>query len=187
MNYELRIMNIRKKIHNSSLIPDNLHRGFTLLELLIVFSIIAFLSTLGIISFISYNRYQQLNTVVAQFVTTLNIAKSRTASQVVKHEFSACGSETIQGYKVSVLAGGANGINSYKLVLMCTNNMQYDIGDTTTLPTNIYFSNSPPPSSDILFHVLSGIVDGAGAVQIQDTWGNKKVVDISSLGNISVN
>lgn len=172
-----------------ALLPNSQsERGFTLIELLIVFSIIAFLTTVGLASFIVYNRFQILNTAAQEFVATLNTAKIRSASQVMKSGSNDCSlSGGLLGYKVSVTAGGANGINKYKLYLICSS-ADFLVGSEKTFPAGVYFSTSPtPPSSEIYFKVLSGIVTGAGAVQIQDIWNNKKVVNVSTLGNISTN
>ncbi len=184
-----RIIRIPKEIHNFILPSSQSQRGFTLIELLIVFSVIAFLTTVGLASFLVYNRFQILNTSAQGLVTTLNIAKIRAASQV-KQQSGACSisGDTIQGYRVHITAGGATGINNYQLFLVCSLG-SYPIGGSTpiTFPAGVYISNTPPPSSDIYFHVLSGIVEGAGAFQVSDVWGNKKIINVSTLGNISTN
>lgn len=177
------------RIHKSLLPNSQSQRGFTLIELLIVFSIIAFLTTVGLASFLIYNRFQILNTSAQGLVTTLNTAKIRAASQV-KQQSGACSisGDTILGYRVHIVAGGVSGINNYQLFLVCSLG-SYPIGSSTptTFPAGVYLSNSPPPSSDIYFHVLSGIVEGAGALQVSDIWGNRKVINVSTLGNISTN
>ena len=56
--------------------------GFTLLELIVVFSIIAILSTIGVASYTSYARQQLLQGAVNDLSAVLNTAKSKASSQV---------------------------------------------------------------------------------------------------------
>src|SRR3989344_5628569 len=56
--------------------------GFTLLELIIVFSVIAIVSTVGVASFVNYNKAQSLNTSYLDLVNSLNTARSYSVSQI---------------------------------------------------------------------------------------------------------
>src|ERR1035437_7326877 len=57
-------------------------QGFTLIELIVVFTVIAILSTIGTVSLVSYSRTQTLNQATSDLVQTLNTAKSLSASQL---------------------------------------------------------------------------------------------------------
>src|SRR3989344_5909912 len=57
-------------------------QGFTLIEVVIAFSIMAIISLVGIAAFISYNRAQVLNTAASDVVGIFNLAKARSSSQV---------------------------------------------------------------------------------------------------------
>lgn len=83
--------------------------GFTLIELIIVFSIITILSSVGIASFVSYSRSQSIDTTMKEFKTTLFTARSRALSQL---RDSACFSNgfTGQGYE----------LQGYQVVACCS-------------------------------------------------------------------
>jgi prepilin-type N-terminal cleavage/methylation domain-containing protein len=57
-------------------------KGFTLIELIVVFTVLAILSTIGTISLVSYSRAQTLNQATNDLVQTLDTAKSLSGSQL---------------------------------------------------------------------------------------------------------
>ena len=63
-------------------LPTFSEKGFTLLELIVVFSIIAILSTIGLASFVNYSKAQILQGSANDIISTLNTAKSKAASQI---------------------------------------------------------------------------------------------------------
>jgi type II secretory pathway pseudopilin PulG len=149
-------------------------KGFTLTELIIIFSIISVISILGIAGFSSYNQVQTLESAASEFVNTLNLAKSRALSQI-KEPCSA--SQTLDGYNVQVLISS----NSYALNVECSG------GSTNVyvkrLPKNISFDQS---SKNVFsFPILKGGAREAGQVIILGH-GRQKVIDISSLGIIDI-
>lgn len=78
--------------------------GFTLIELIIVFSIITILSSIGIAGFVSYNHSQTVDTYMKEFKSTLFTARSRALSQLrdslcFSYGFTGQGYE-LQGYQV---------------------------------------------------------------------------------------
>lgn len=148
--------------------------GFTTIELLIVFSIIAILSMVGIAAFVNYSRTQALNTATSELVTLLNTARSRAQSQVKP---SVCSTQELNGYEVRLCGiDSSECINSsgynYELDVKCGGNPHLVEGKK--LPANITFSDVVyPPSSgkpSYLFTVLNGGVD------VNWYWGSKFVV-----------
>jgi|SRR3989344_2986062 len=71
-------------------------RGFTLVELIVVFSILTILSLAGLLSLITYTRLQIVNAAREDLLVGLNLAKSRAQSQVKP---SGC-SGTLSGYQM---------------------------------------------------------------------------------------
>lgn len=162
--------------------------GFTLLEILIAFAIIAVLSLIGIASFINFNRSQILNTATAEFVGTLNLAKSRTLSQV-----KPC-TGNLKGYKVGICPGGCGGSSTYRyaVYVVCEGG---PIPETLilgkNLPSSSFSISSLGGSSSFLFEVLTGHVTfTAGSpetVTITGFNGNSKQIIIYSDGRIVSN
>lgn len=85
----------------------NNQKGFTLLEILVVFSIMAVLSGLGFTSFVSYSRSQQLTQAASNIKLLLNQARFNAISVVKTNKdiggttFS-CGDNALLGYSVFV-------------------------------------------------------------------------------------
>ncbi len=74
-------------------------KGFTLIELVIVFSIIALLSVGGLASFVIFSQRQLLKNANADFHTMLNVARTNTLSQ---YNDACTSSQQFGGYLVVV-------------------------------------------------------------------------------------
>src|ERR1035437_215517 len=97
--------------------------GFTLIELVVAFSIMAVLSTIGVVSFVSYSRTQTLQQAVNDLVTALGTAKSMSVSQAttssVKNISLKCSSgQSFGGYGITTTT--ATSPDSYTLYIMCS-------------------------------------------------------------------
>src|SRR3989344_5954196 len=101
---------IKKALPNTSSSKSKDGAGFTLIELIVVFSIFSILSALGLASFVTYSRAQAVTTERNNLIQTLNVAKSRAQSQVKP---STC--TTLVGY--SVVLDTAN--ERYTLNALC--------------------------------------------------------------------
>lgn len=164
-------------------------KGFTLLEILIAFAIIAVLSLIGIASFISFNRSQILNTATSDFVSALNLAKSRTLSQV-----KPC-SGNFKGYKVGICPDGCGGSNTYDYAVYAICEISPPVPDTLVLgkklPSETFNITTTGGSSSFLFKVLTGFVQfSAGSsetITVTGYDGNSKQVIIYSDGRIDAN
>lgn len=133
--------------------------GFTLIELIVAFSIIAILSTVGIASFVSYSRTQAVNTEASNIVSVLNLARAKTQSQVNPCEDS----ETLVGYQLKVV----NDTN-YQLEYVCMSG-----GANVSSPINKYKLANPIKLSSsqtvFLFKVLSG-GNTTGTLTVTGNW-----------------
>ncbi len=78
----------------------NKSNGFTLVELIVVFSVMATLSAVGIVGLSNYNRQTALQRSIVDLVDTLNAARSRALSQVKPSE---CGVNPLEYYKVDLV------------------------------------------------------------------------------------
>lgn len=90
-------------------------KGFTLIELVVVFSVMAVLATVGMASFLNFSRSQALQQAASDVTATLNTAKSEAVAQVKP---TAAGSKCLQGalngYRIVITKAGA-----YTLYALC--------------------------------------------------------------------
>lgn len=148
--------------------------GFTLIELIIVFSVIAILSTVGIASFVSYSRAQTLQTAASDFTSVLNVAKSRALAQIKPGE---CTGQSLSGYQVDIRSNTV-----YDLGVVCSGN--YYRLMTQTLPSNLSFSLTGQTTTiSVFFPIISSGVRGAGTI-ILTGYGKTKTIVIDNSGNI---
>jgi len=153
-------------------------KGFTLIELMVVLSVTAVLGTLGIAGFTTYNQIQVLQTATLDVVSVLNLAKSRSQSQIKPS--SLCSSGSLEGYKVEILTP-----KNYTLYLRC-NELESSIdrrveGEAKVLPSDLNFANN----ISFFFPVQTGGVQTAGQIDISG-YGRSKAITVSSLGGVSV-
>lgn len=167
--------------------PFTKSKGFTLLELIIVISLLAILLAGGVASFISYNRAQSLNTAALDVMTMLNKAKSRAQSQVKP---SDCANQSLAGYKVTISVLSSRGAYPYVLYAVCVqSNVLTDFFiESKTLPENINFNGTTKTS--FLFQVISGGISGGAAGEgtvVVNGYGQTKNIRVDRLGNININ
>jgi len=171
-----------------SKIDNRYQKGFTLLELIIVFTVIALLSTVGVASFVDYSRVQIIQTAASNLESTLNMAKSRALSQTKP---SGCNG-ILQGYEV-VLDTVSNP-NSYAIWAICPGVSidpvnPFSATNKTVLPSSISFDTTNTTTYSIFFPIITSGVRGAGNIVLkgynQSRWicvGSGGIVKISSSG-----
>ncbi|MCL5434896.1 MAG: prepilin-type N-terminal cleavage/methylation domain-containing protein [Patescibacteria group bacterium] len=161
---------------NNTTIQQYNNKGFTLLELVIVFSVISILSTVGIASFVGYSRAQSLQSAASSLESTLNLGKSHANSQVKP---SLCSTETLSGYQVDILSD-----TTYSLSVVC---LGAHTILTTTLPDNgnIKFNlgAGQTTTTSVFFPVITSGVKGAGAIVLTG-YGQTKTVTVDRVGNV---
>ncbi len=130
--------------------------GFTLIELIVVFSVIAILSTIGIASFVNYSRSQSIQTSASNLTLILDLAKSRASSQVKPSQCLG----SLNGYQVDILS-----VTTYSLSVLCP---EVHLIQTATLPDNgnIKFNLAlgQTTTTSIFFPVITSGVRGAGNI-----------------------
>ena len=154
------------KIKNSS-------AGFTLIELIVVLSVAAVISVIGIAAFVSYNQTQSLNTTAADIANMFSVAKSRAASGV-KPTTAPCSTGTLNGYKVFII-----GSSIYELDAVCSS--QPSLVLRSTLPSNIIFAIQT--GSPYMYSVLTGGFSGGGQIVLSG-FGKSKTLTVDSSGNV---
>jgi len=160
-------MKICKNVRNSRQDPE---RGFTLIELIVVFSVTALLSMIGFASFSNFAASQNMNNALLDLKTILGTARSQALSQVKP---SVCGSQVLSGYVVNICCTSGcyqNCINTsganYELNVLCSGS-QYNLSVyNKTVPSNITIS---PQSTSYSFYFpeLSANIMGSGQVVLQ--------------------
>lgn len=167
------ISNFKLQISNRS--------GFTLLELIVVFSVIAIISTVGLASFVSYSKSQALGQAQNDLINTLSLAKSDAFSQVKPTQ---CANYTLENYSVTI---NTSTWRTYYLKVTCSGNT-FTLA-TTTIPSssgvtiNTQAGIPPTTTTSVSFSVLTGGVNGVGDIVLS---GNNqfKTITITSVGGI---
>jgi len=172
---------ITTRLKNLTCFTPKRFSGFTLLELLVVFTIIGIISTVSIASFVSYSRGATLKQAELDVSSLLHDAKSRAQSQ--RKPVSCTG--TLQGYRVDIcgLSGSScQTPNTFTLSVVCTN--ATTLITTKQLPTNVSFISSSSSSSSFTFQTVTNGVIGAGSVILSGTDG-QKAITVEQSGVIS--
>jgi prepilin-type N-terminal cleavage/methylation domain-containing protein len=175
-------MNKRKNLFHNT--------GFTLIELVVVFTVMAILSTIGVASFVSYSRSQALDQAANDLVQALNTAKSLSASQlksVSKNNVTLqCSNQTLHGYGVQIIKN-ANP-KYYALYIQCVNSNS-QLGPIVSdpklqvpIPTDITLTTSV---ASVFFPILSGGIVSDGDSIILSSYGNTKTINLTN-GYISI-
>jgi prepilin-type N-terminal cleavage/methylation domain-containing protein len=156
-------------------------KGFTLIELIVVFTVIAILSTIGTVSLVSYSRTQTLNQATSDLVQTLNTAKSLSASQLKTlnkngKTWQCLDTETLSGYGVGINKTGNGGYNYYLYIRCAANEITHNntsVEWQTKFPSDVIFDQNLTTATDIFFPVLSGgiITTGGNKVILKSVYG----------------
>lgn len=161
-------------------------KGFTLIELVVAFSVIAFLSTVGIASFVNYSRSQALVVSAKDLVNALNLAKSRSLSQVLAP--SQCPGQSLIGYEVRLCGFSTPTCLSegdYELNIACSGNIFSSV-ETKKLSVGISFDENQTTTTSFLFPILTGGVNmggGDGAIVLSG-YGQTRTIIVNSSGVI---
>lgn len=170
-------MSFFKKLHQQS------EKGFTLIEIIVVFSVIGILSGVGITSYVSYSRSSQLTQEASNLVEALTLAKSRALSQVKPKE--CVGSQALSGYKFKISAA-----EEYEVWGVCkagSAEFEYPtMKDELSMP--VVFSESTSVE-DVFFPILKGgAIINNGALSegeiIIEAYGQERCVKVAKAGAI---
>lgn len=142
------IRELKKRIGILGLPSIKSGAGFTLIEIIIVFTVLAILSVVGMASYSNYNQAQTLNNEANNLGNAIKVARSNALSQVKGN--SVCSGNTLAGYQVQVYINGApSKANTYELSAVCSSGalgpktlykMAPNITILSAAPTSIIFS-----------------------------------------------
>ncbi|MGH7245714.1 MAG: pilus assembly FimT family protein [Candidatus Levyibacteriota bacterium] len=169
-----------------------LKKGFTLIELIVVFSIITVLSSIGIASLVSYDRVQEVNAAISDLQTMMQTARSRALSQVR----NTCPANTsFSGYEV-LICSSCSGLyascvqcantkipqDDYELRFMCNGVATSTALDSKKLPAKVTINDKTTTNRAFIFRSLTGLTTG-GVASISG-YGKGKWVTVSATGVI---
>ncbi len=150
-------------------------RGFTLIELMVVFALMGLIVAGGVVSYSSYNKKQGLQMGAAYDVNTLTSEKAKAISQVKPPE---CTGKTLGGYQVKITQSGSD----YYLLVVCDGSpypisskrlpqdVRFGTGSTGTIMFSVSSGTSSTPGKIILTGGSDSktvIIDGSGAIRTQ--------------------
>ncbi len=174
-----------RKIQYSISNIQSINSGFSLIELLVVFSLITIISGVGFASFVSYSRKQIITQSAGGIKEIIDLAKFNTLSSVKP---LVCGSQDqLSSYKVvfcsNVLCStpGAD----YEMLVMCGGNET--VIQSRKLPENVTVSNDGVSDicGTIVFNIISGITQGIPCQINVNGYGNQLRVSVDSTGHVS--
>ncbi len=164
---KLEIRNLKLKI------PALSGRGFTLIELVVVFAAVGIITSLGLASLASYGNKQTIETAALDVADIFNLARSRSLSQVKP---TVCGNNILTGYQVDITIAA----NQYAISAVCGSAYQID---SKKLPQNVSFASSS--TTTVIFPLLSGRPSSSSQVVITG-YGATKTINVNTTGNVSV-
>ena len=146
---------------------------------MVVLSVTAVLGTLGIAGFTTYNQVQVLQSATFDVVSVLNLAKSRSQSQI-KPSALCSSSGSLEGYRVEILKP-----KNYTLYLRCNESgsptdRRVD-EEAKVLSSDLNFGSNV----SFFFPVQTGGVQTSGQIVISG-FGRSKTIIVNSLGGVSI-
>lgn len=165
----------------------HINNGFTLIELVVVATVIVILSTISIAAFANFDKSQTIHAATTRVTTMLQKAKSRAQSQV-KPPIGTCVTNTLESYEVQIcgLSGSdCSTPNTFRLMVRCGGTANEV--ETDTLPQTTSFTAGSAKS--VLFRLFTGGVDGAitpKTIIITSGVNQTQTITITSVGSISV-
>ncbi len=152
-------------------------KGYSLLEILIVFAIIAILFSVGYINFQDYSRQQTLLAAIRTVISDLHTAQEYAISG---YKTSAC-TTLLNSYKFRVTSS-----TTYEIDANCTPNTDIQV-DTMTMPAGITISTPNP--NPIVFKTLAQgtniAAGGTASISIsQAASGKTHTLTVGPNGNV---
>lgn len=152
----------------------SMQRGYTFIELLVVFSIMGIVGVIGMASFVGFNNNQIVESATSEVSNSLTIARQRALSQIKPPTCTSA--QVLRGYRVFITVV----TRTYRVEALC--GTQVIPISTKQLPAQISFDTSTPTS--ILFVVPNGTASPPGTITLNG-YGKTKQIIVDSSGTIS--
>lgn len=157
-------------------LPEKLNRAYTLIEVLVVLSIIGVLFGIGYVSYRDFSRRQELAGVAKNIQGNLRKAQ-QSALSGVKPEGVYCNSQTLIGYDFYMVSS-----SEYQIRANCAG------GNIVVLDVNLPVSETLSMTDNpILFKVLgngTNIASSATITVVQTATGDSTQISVGSGGDI---
>lgn len=158
--------------------PSKSSLGFTIIELLVVFSIAVILSGSGYVALTSYSQKQALDQAVQDAKAAIDQAKFNAVSKT--KPVTGCASKVLTAYQFLICTDLAE--CSYRVEALC--DTQTTTVVTKKLPANISISQSTT-CTGIEYNTLTGFV-GTGCKIDFSGYGSVKTITVDNAGNASI-
>jgi len=178
-------------------------KGFTFIELIVVFTVTTIIGTIGIASLSAYSHSQEVTTAVLDLKTLIQHARSLAVSQVKP---SACPTDlsdpnnnsTLLGYEVDFCAGNkdnngntltpptgcrvpSNQDGDYEINAVCSNGVGYVAVSSKKYSSKLQISTD---AASYFFPILTaGVSNGGGTINVSG-YGITRTITISNVGVI---
>ena len=164
--------------------------GFTLLEILIAFSVVGIISAVTIASFGSFSKSQQLQQATNEVLATVKQAKSYAQSQVKP---DSCVGKELEGYRVEFCGTACVDPNRHKIQVRC-GGANFDLlqGNTARHIVNADIAQS----GSFIFRIQGGPVTNGqtGQESIEQSYydigitnsAGTKTIRVTNYGAISI-
>ncbi|MFA6000334.1 MAG: hypothetical protein WC783_05180 [Candidatus Paceibacterota bacterium] len=163
---------IKRKIYPTFL--ASMKQGVTIIELLVIFSIITVLFSIISFKFLDMREQQVLKNTVNDVVSSVNKARSQTLSSLLSSSYGVhFETDKIIIFKGTVFSAGAG------------DNEVTEIISPATI-SNVTLNGSSGTSGDFYFNRLDGVPSKTGTVTIS-TDSSSVVLTISTTGSVSTN
>ncbi len=126
--------------------------GFSLIELLLILSLIALLFSLGMAQYNRFNRSQTLTKTKDELVSNLRLAQSK--AMVAEKPFE-CGDDELEGHRLEFINN-----HSYRIVAVCNCIDCPEVKAVINFPSNVVKQSGP---DKIFFRVLNRGVEFVGS------------------------
>lgn len=171
---------IQKMMRLFSFVTSSLssRSGFSLIELMVVFSIITIVSGIGFVSFKSYSDRQIISSNAQDIKLAVETAKFNAVSAVKQ---SGCvSSDALRGYNFNLNPAS----KTYSISILCGIN-EYVV-KAKKVSSQVAIS-SGSTCSKIEFESLTGQISGANCTIILSGYNQTVTLMVDSLGSVSIN
>lgn len=162
-------------------------KGFTFIELIIVFTVTMILGSIGIASFVTYSNSQQLRNTSSDIVNMLQSARSASLSQAHSGDCTSQGQNFV-GYEVQLCGKSGTCVqngNDYELDLVCSTLVKaIQTGKFPTGTGKVSLNVAATSRGVFSFLAVSGFTT-SGQIVLTGYQNQQKTITITTTGVVS--